>query len=652
MNSLLKLAKASVLIGSLALIGFWTSEAGAGGPVVDPAVVSIELLPQTITLDGPDTAHRIIVEGITVDGHNQELTGSTDFESSDPRVASVSSDGIVRAISDGDTDVIASVNGRMLTARVEVRNTGAPAAWSFRNHVLPVMTKLGCNSGACHGAAAGKNGLKLTLRGYDPDADYLALTRQAAGRRVNKLEPARSLMLLKPTMALPHGGGKRFDVGSLEYKVLADWIANGIVPPSENDPQIERLEVLPKSATLAIGQEQQLIVRAHFSNGRVEDVTRWVKYASADETVAGVSEAGRVKMEGHGEAAITLWYLSRVSFARVSAPFPNRINARVYASAPRNNWIDDLVLAKLKRLNIAPSGLCTDAEFIRRAYLDAAGVLPSAEEVERFLADRSPDKRARLVEAVLARPEFIDYWTYKWSDVLLVSSRNLSTKNMLSFYKWIRESVAANKPWNEFAAELTTASGNSQEYGPVNYFLIHKNTIDLAENYTKAFMGLSITCARCHNHPLEKWTQKEYYAFANLLSRVSFKNGNGPSEITVFSSPAGEINHPRLGKPLQPKPLDGDPMADSSGDRRQYLAKWLTSPSNPGFARAVVNRVWANFFARGLVDPVDDLRATNPASNEELLEAATRNLVQQGFDLKSLIRAIMNSATYQLSSQT
>lgn len=528
-----------------------------------------------------------------------------------------------------------------------------PAGWSFRNHVIPVLTKAGCNSGACHGAAAGKNGFKLTLRGYDPELDYVTLTRQAAGRRVNRLEPERSLVLLKPTLSIPHGGGKRFDSGSLEYNVLAQWIAAGAPPPSDKDPVIQRLEVLPDNARLSVGAEKQLLVQAHFSDGHVEDVTRWAKYSSTDDGVAAVDDAGLVKMQGHGEAAVNVWYLSRVSLARVAVPFASTVDSTLYRRARRNNFIDDLALKKLEQLNIAPSGSSGDATFIRRVYLDTAGILPTADEVERFLADPSADKRDRLIEAVLARPEFVDYWAYKWSDLLLVSSRNLSAKNTRAYYNWIRASVAANKPWDAFVRELTTASGNSHESGAVNYYLIHRNPIDLAENYTKAFTGLSITCARCHNHPLEKWTQTDYYGFANLFARVSLKNGPGAGEMTVISAPAGEINHPRLGKPLPPRPLDGAPMSAESGeDRRRRLALWATSPENPYFARAIVNRVWANFFGRGLVHPVDDLRATNPASNEELFQAVTSDFVAHGFDLKYLIRTIMNSAAYQSSSET
>lgn len=530
-----------------------------------------------------------------------------------------------------------------------------PAEVSFRNQVIPILTKTGCNSGACHGAAAGKNGFKLTLRGYDPETDYLTLTRQAAGRRTNLLEPARSLLLLKPTRAVPHMGGKRFATDSPEYQMIASWIAAGAPPPREKDARVQRLEVTPPARTLGDGQQVQLAVKARFSDGRVEDVTRWARFDSGDETVAAVDDQGLVKAQGYGETAINVSYLSLVAQSRVAIAFPQEVDAAVFKAAARGNFIDDLVLKKLQQLHIAPSGPSSDAEFLRRGYLDAAGILPTAEERERFLADTAPDKRARLVDALLERPEFVDYWAYKWSDVLLVSTRKLNRKNAQAFYGWIRDAVAANKRWDAFARELTTASGRSDEQGAVNYFLIHRNPIDLAENYTQAFLGVTITCARCHNHPLEKWTQKDYYGYANLFARVANKTDGGVA--TVYSAPAGDLNlgqgssSPRVGKPLAPKPLDGKPLPlDSATDRREYLARWLTSPQNPLFARTVVNRVWGNFFGRGLVHPVDDLRSTNPASNEELFAAVTQDFVAHGYDVKHLIRTIMASAAYQRSS--
>ncbi len=530
--------------------------------------------------------------------------------------------------------------------------TAPTGGWTFRNHVIPVLTRMGCNSGACHGAAAGKGGLKLTLRGYDPESDFNVLTRQSLGRRVNKLEPAKSLMLLKPTMVIGHGGGKRMSTDSLEYKVLSEWIADGLVAPAESDVRITKIEITPKTSTLASNAEQQLRVLAHFTDGHAEDVTKWVKYSSADPGTASVDDDGKVKMQGNGETAISVWYLSRVSFARVANPYPNKISPEVFARSPRQNFIDELVIKKLQTLNIAPSEQATDREFVRRAFLDATGTLPTSQEVENFLADNATNKRAKLIDGLLAREEFVDYWTNRWSDVLLVSSDKIGSTAMWSFYNWLRDGVATNKPWDKTVREIITASGNTLENGAANYYVMHKDVTDLTENASMAFLGMSITCARCHNHPLEKWTQKQYFQMANLFARVGLKNGVRAGDVQVYSNPAGEVNHPRLGKPLPPAPLDGEALAfDSPKDRREHLADWLTSPSNTYFAKAAVNRVWKNFMGRGLVEAVDDMRATNPPSNEELLAALTKDFTDHGFDLKHLIRMVMNSAAYQRSSK-
>ena len=526
-----------------------------------------------------------------------------------------------------------------------------PTDWSFRNHVIPVLTKMGCNQGACHGALAGKNGFKLTLRGYDPDLDYDALVRQSVGRRVSLADPSASLILRKATFALPHGGGKRFSADSLEYRILSEWIANGAPGPQASDPVVTSLEVEPKSAVLKTGAEQQLKVRARYSDGRVDDVTRWVKYSSSNEGVALVDDNGKVKMTGQGEAAVTLWYSSKVLYARLSVPFANPISGASYSHFRPVNYIDELALAKWKSLNLVPSQAASDAAFLRRAYLDAAGVLPTAEEVEEFLSDKSTDKRAKAIDRLLEREEFFDYWAYKYSDLLLVSSRKLRPNAMWAFYNWIRDSVKQNKPWDKFAWEIFTSSGSSRENGALNYFVLHKDTIDLAENATQAFMGQRLTCARCHNHPLEKWTQQQYYQFANLFARVGQKNGDKAGEMVIYAKASGDINHPRLLRPLQPTPLDGKAIAlDAPEDRRLHFARWLTSKDNDYFVRNIVNRVWGNYFGRGLVHPVDDVRATNPASNEELFDAVCKDFIAHGFDVKHLMRTIMNSATYQLSS--
>ena len=615
------------------------------------AAPSLSILPPQVDLTGPEALHQLLAEA-TVDSHQEDWTRNAKWSSSNPKVASVDASGLLRPVADGQVTITATANGASASATVRVKGAQSPFTWSFRNHVIPVLTKAGCNQGACHGALAGKNGFKLTLRGYDPEVDFDTLTRQANGRRVSLAEPSSSLMLLKPAGAAPHGGGKRFDTDSLEYRVLAEWIASGTPPPSDKDTQITGLEVFPANATLAPGGEQQLVVRAKYSDGQVQDVTRWVKFATSDEGVAGVDDLGHVKMNGSGEAAITLYYSSRVLYSRVSVPFAGAVSADAYSKFERRNFIDDLTLAKWKTLNIAPSSRAADSTFIRRAFLDAAGILPTAEEVESFLADKRADKRAKLVDSLLERDEYVDYWSYKWSDLMLVSSRRLRPNAMWSFYNWIRDGVKQNKPWDQFAREIFTASGNSKQMGALNYFVLHKDPIDLSENATLAFLGQRITCARCHNHPLEKWTQKQYYQMANLFSRIGIKNGSEAGDSIVFAKAAGDVNHPRLLKPLPPTPLDGIPMdLDSTSDRRAHFAKWLTSPDNAYFSRALVNRVWANFMGRGLVDPVDDVRATNPASNEDLFSALAKDFSSNGFDVKRLIRNIMNSGAYQLASE-
>jgi len=534
----------------------------------------------------------------------------------------------------------------------DAASTPTPAGgWNFRNNVIPVLTKAGCNQGACHGALAGKGGFKLTLRGYDPEVDYDILTRQSVGRRINLADPANSLILRKPTMQTPHGGGLRFKPNSLEYRIISEWITAGTPPPSSKDKDVLALEVEPKKATLAVGAEQQLKVIARYSDNSTADVTRWVKYNSNNEGVASVDDSGHVKINGSGEAAVTLWYSSRVLYAAMTSPYPNQVPADAYSKVPRHNYIDDFVLAKLKSLNIQPSGEVSDATFLRRVFLDTAGILPTAEEVEQFLADKSADKRAKLIDALLERDEYVDYWAYKWSDLLLVSSRKLRPTATRAFYNWIRESVQENKPWDQFAKDIFTGTGSTRQNGALNYYVLHKDPIDLTENVTQAFLGQRLTCARCHNHPLEKWTQKQYYQMANLFSRVGVKNGDDPSESIVFAKTSGDINHPRLLRPMQPTPLDGESMPlDADADRRAHFAKWLTSPKNQMFARNVVNRIWGTLMGKGLADPIDDVRATNPASNEELFAAVTKDYVEHGFDNKRLIRTILNSAAYQRSA--
>jgi hypothetical protein len=620
-----------------------------------PALVgagTLKVLPGDVTLTGPNASQRLLVVAQEDGQVVGDRTARAKFTTSDPAVARVDAAGTVRPVGDGEATVSAAIGPDRATVKVTVRKMKEPARRSFRNHVIPVLTRMGCNSGACHGALAGKGGLKLSLRGYDPAADHFVLTRQALGRRIDREEPERSLMLLKPTAALSHGGGQVLDVEAPEFRVLADWIAEGAPGPAKADPRITRIEVLPRNAVLRPKDTLQLLVRAWYSDGHSQDVTRWAKYQSSEDLVAGVNLDGKVSVLGHGEAAVSVWYSNFVAAGRIAVPLPNKLDAKVFTDAPRNNYIDGPVLKKLAALRIPPSPACTDAEFIRRAYLDAAGILPKPEEVRNFLADRAADKRAKLIDSLLKRSEFVDYWAYKWSDMLLITTRRLPQPAVWSFYQFVRQSVADNKPWDRFARDILTARGSTQRNGAANYFVLHKDVTDLTESTSVTFLGMSITCCRCHNHPLEKWTQDQYWSLANLFARVGLKNGDRPGEVLVQSQPDGEAVHPRRGVALPPTPLDGKPLPpDSRTDRRQYFVDWLTAADNPYFARALVNRVWRNFLGRGLVEAEDDLRATNPPTNEELFDALARDFVKHKYDVKQLIRTVMNSATYQRSSR-
>lgn len=536
----------------------------------------------------------------------------------------------------------------LFSTATAVADTPAP---SFRNEVIPIFTRLGCNSGACHGALAGKGGLKLSLRGYDPDTDHFVLTRQALSRRVDRTQPEKSLMLLKATRTMPHGGGRRIDVEDANYNIILDWIKGGALPPRPDDARIVRIEVQPASAVLKPKDELTVQVRAFYSDGKVNDVTSWSRFGSSDEDVAKVNEEGKVTVAGNGEASITVGFGSSVSTMTITAPFTNQIPASVFATSPRHNAIDDHVLKKLQALRLPPSAQCGDYEFIRRAYLDAAGILPTPEEVQKFVADTDRNKRAKLIDALLERSEYVDYWAYKWSDLLLVSTRKLPQQSMWAFYRAIRQSVADNKGWDQFARDILLANGSTLQHGGGNFYVLHKDTADLSESVAVTFMGMSVTCARCHNHPLEKWTQDQYWSMANLFSRVSLKNGERPGENIVFEQPAGDVLHPRLGIGMPPAPLDGKALSlDDNRDRRAYFANWLTAKNNPYFAKAIVNRVWRNFMGRGLVEAEDDLRETNPPSNKELFDYLAKDFIEHGYDVKYLVRQIMNSAAYQRSS--
>lgn len=620
----------------------------------------IRLFPAEFRLHGPHSTQRLLLHHWEAEGASSVVDpSSVQWQVSDPNIV-VIEDSIAKPLANGSTTVTATVNGVTASAIVSVsglEDAESSQAWSFRHDVLPVLSKLGCNAGACHGALAGKGGFRLSLRGYDPLTDHHTITRQARGRRIELADPARSLLLTKPTGALPHKGGVRLDVDSLEYRILSEWIAQGAPGPQESDPVVTHIEIHPPRMTLAPSEQAEVFVWAYFSDGVIRDVTRWSKFTSTDETVARVNDNAGLEVLGSGEGAITAWYSSQIALGRITVPYPNVIDPTVYANVEKVNFIDVLVTEQLQRLSLPPSPPASDSEFLRRVYLDTIGRLPNLEETRAFLSDTAPDKRAQVIEQLLERPEFVDYWAYKWSDMFLVNGTRLRPNAVKSFYQWIHDNVEQNTPWDQFARQLVTARGSSTQNGATNFYALHQDPEAMTENLCQAFMGLSIGCAKCHNHPLEKWTNDQYYAMANLFARVRAKgwggdSRNGDGERTLYVVEEGDLIQPLRGRPQPPTPLDGTPLEfDDPQDRREVLADWLTSAENPYFSRAIANRVWANFFGVGLIESVDDLRVSNPASNEVLLDAAAQYLIAHDYNLKALMREILLSSTYQRSSQ-
>jgi hypothetical protein len=621
------------------------------------AAQELRILPAESKLAGSRLQHRVLVE-IFANGHAEgPAPDSVQITSDNPNIVRVEGRTLI-PVADGTTFIRVADSPTATPAKVTVSGTQNHSSWSFRRHVEPVLARQGCSSGACHGALAGKGGFRLSLRGYDPDRDFFSITQQQQSRRVELLDPASSLLLTKPTMTVPHRGGLRLQPDSSSYQILAEWIAEGSPGPLADEPALQKLEVIPERVILRKGQQQPLLVRAHYADGHIEDVTQFARFTSAAEAVATVDDNGIVQVAGSGEGAVTAWFSSRIVIAGVTVPFTNTIPPEVYTAAPQRNLIDQHVLPQLQRLNLAPSPRCSDEVFVRRAFLDTIGTLPTADEVRSFLGSTDPSKRDQLIESLLLRPEFVDYWTYRWSDLLLLNGTELRPEAIQAWYKWIHDRVSSNLPWDQFVREIVTSKGSSLENGATNFFARHQAPEDMAENVSQAFLGLSIGCARCHNHPLEKWTNDQYYAFANLFARVRAKgwggdSRNGDGKRTIVNASFGELVQPRTGKPQKPAPLDATPLEfDAPGDRREYLAAWLTSPDNTLFARSITNRVWKNFFGSGLVEQVDDMRGSNPAVNEQLLAAAAEHLVQNKYDLKSLMRLILQSEAWQRSSQT
>lgn len=639
-----------VLAAAWILMAFGSTDAHAQLLKRRPADVSLRWTDtrNQITLSGKYASTRLLVETSTRAGL-RDISGDTRFRSTDPKVAVVDN-GVLRPVANGTTTVEASWNGAKL--RMPVRVVGvSDAGPRFVGDVLPVLTRLGCNQGGCHGAAQGKGGFKLSMQGYDPESDIVSITRGAAGRRVSPSRPEASLLLRKPLGQVPHKGGTLLQEGSAHHRLLVEWIASGMPGPRPDDISVERLEVVPSQRTLRVGARQNFRVVATFSDRSVRDVTEEALFSGSDASVARVEPSGETRVVGKGEAAVLIRYDDKVVAATVTAPFGSPLPApEVRANSPSAH-IDYYVDRKLARLGLVPSPRASDSDFLRRVTLDLTGTLPTVERTRAFLADTRPDRREKLVDELLASREFVDNWTLRWGDILRSTRSALGDRGLHAFNRWLRDSIESNKPWDAMARELLLASGSTFESGPANYFRASPTADTLVETTSQVFLGVRIQCAKCHNHPYEKWRQNQYYEMAAFFTRMRSKNGEGPDEKVYFAGESGEIANPRTKKTAIPTPLDSRPVpASFTGDRRQPLADWMTSKSNPFFAQAAVNRLWGHFLGQGIIEPVDDVRVTNPPSNPELLAWLADDFVKNRFDLRRTMRAIVLSETYQRSS--
>lgn len=526
---------------------------------------------------------------------------------------------------------------------------------TFLRDVAPILNKVGCTAGTCHGAAKGKNGFKLSLRGYDPQFDYEALLYDLAGRRFNRAEPARSLMLTKPTEQVAHGGGLRFEVGSDYYKTIYNWIAQGVPYGDSAKDNVARLEVSPKEIFMdKPGESAAVSVTAIYADGGKRNVTREANIDSNVPDIAAVNAAD-IKGARIGEATLLVRYQGR--FITIPVTVLNPAPGFVWKQLPQNNYVDRFIDAKLQRLKIQPSPLVDDAGFLRRVYLDLTGLLPNPNEVRAFLADPAPAqvKRSRVIDKLIGSPAFIDHWTLKWGDLLQANRKYLGEKGVYAFDDWIRDSIASNKPYDKMVRELLSASGSSYENPAANFFRVTREPKPTMEKTTQVFLGVRMVCAQCHDHPFEKWTQNQYYEMAAFYSAVGIAPGYEVGEEIVYNQRSNfEMKHPKDGRVVKPSFIvpasygSAGPIPDD-GRRRLALAEWVTAKDNPFFARSTANRVWSYFFGRGVIDPVDDIRASNPPSNPALLDALTKDFVDHAFDLRYLMRVIANSRTYQAS---
>jgi len=632
----------------------------AATPVKDVAARAVRLVvaPASVHLIGAQSAQRLLVTAFFADGSQRDVTDSAVFTSTAPKVATVTGGDVVPK-ADGAATVVVKWNGLSAKAPVSTKGTQQPVIYSFVDDVVPVLSRLGCSQGTCHGAAQGKGGFRLSLRGYAPEIDIVSITRQLGGRRISREVPENSLFLRKPLAEVAHRGGKRLDKNSREYAILLGWLREGTPGPTGKEAALAKLEILPGDRQMKPQEKQRLLVRATFADGRVEDVTDRALYNSNDVALATVDESGLVTMQRAGETAITTKYMDKMAVVRVLSPFNQKVTASAFTAS--NNYIDPLVNAKLKQLHIEPSGLCTDDEFLRRAYLDAIGTLPTIEEAQAFLNSKDAQKREKLVDGLLQRPEYGEIWALKFGDLFVLRREYMHRKYAMLMQQWLAEQFNANRPWDKIVTDILTANGDLETHQG-GYFFVSRTPQKPGQGYwvraseptaemtAQVFLGARIQCAKCHNHPTERYTQDDYYHYTALWQQLAGKGDNdeGVPEKLV-SEDKSDIRQPRTNEIMIPRPLDRSDLGFAKDeDRRVKAAAWITHQDD--FARNIVNRYWARCFGMGIVEPVDDIRSTNPAKNEPLMHALCDDLRRHNYDLKYLLGTIMKSRTYQLTA--
>ncbi len=641
-----------------ALVGFAValSSAACFADELEPIQVGqpqrIEVFPPAIKLNGPRRHAQLVVTGVYADGTVQDLTRAAEFPPSDQKVFKLAGT-LLNPLADGAAELTVTVGGQTAKVPVEVSGMAAPQPVSFEYDTLAALTKQSCNSGACHGSPSGKGGFRLSLRAFDAKVDALSLIREDQGRRTNQLSPEASLLLSKPLMQVPHGGGQKLKKGDPAYVALRDWIAEGCKPDAATQPKCVKIEVYPPSGRVLKrpAHTQQLAIVAHFSDGATRDVTDLACYDSSDIQVAEVNAQGFVVGHDRGEAAIVIRYHEHVSTCFLT--FVRDIPGYEWKPQPQLNFIDELVDAKLQQLKFVPAGLCSDEEFLRRVYLDTIGLLPTVEESAAFLVDPSPDKRKLLIDQLLERPEFAKFWALKWGDLLKMTTGQVGADGVHKYHRWVERSYEKNIGYDRFARELLTATGSTLNNPAANFYQTSATMNDCVENISQIFMGARLQCAKCHNHPFERWTQDNYYGMGAFFNRVERQKTRRAEETFVYFTTSGEVTQPRTGQQMKPwLPLQGNVEPPNESDRRAAFADWLTASDNRFFGKVEVNRIWSHLLGRGIVDPADDFRESNPPSNAALLEALAKDFSASGYDRKHIIRTILNSRTYQASSRT